>query len=422
MKQINYISKFAIVYIIIQAIFCASLSAQNNTNSPYSLYGYGNLANDGFSTSQSMAGTAIAMRSKYAINPINPASYSSSDSTTFLFEMGLSGLITNLSSNAGNYTTGNGNLDYITIQTPVTKWMGLSAGITPFSHTGYSYDVADSIVIPGRDSINHFTKSYYGSGGISQAYLGLSFNIANHVSLGVNGYYMYGNVNNYKAVSYSSSENSTYPTVRNSYMTISNFNMRFGLQYYETIGKKHAFNIGAIYEYKSGLNGKYTEATHGTDTIEIKSNELFELPAMYGVGLSYTYDNRMTIAADYKMQQFADALYYGATDSLCNSSTLSLGSEYINNPNGRKYSDRIFWRAGVSYGNSYVKVNNNQAYKFALTCGVGLPLRTSKTIINISFEYGNIGTYNYTEVRENYFKLGLNLSLNETWFIKSKIR
>ncbi|MFI3296388.1 MAG: hypothetical protein R3Y59_02040 [bacterium] len=422
MKRFNYIAKIITMCIAVQVIFFASLRAQNNTNSPYSLYGYGSLVNDGFSTSQAMAGTSIATRSKYAINPTNPASYSSSDSTTFLFEMGVSGLFTTLTNDAGYNVTGNGNLDYITLQTPLTKWMGLSAGLTPFSYTGYSYSVSDSIVIPGRDSTNYYTQSYYGSGGISQVYLGLSFNIANHVSLGVNGYYMYGNINNYKAVSYSSSENTTYSTVRNSYMTINNFNMRFGIQYYETIGRKHAFNIGAIYEYKSGLNGSYNEITYGTDTIEFNSEDLFELPALYGFGVSYTYDNRMTFAVDYQLQQFADALYYGVTDSLCNSSTISVGSEYIHNPNGRTYADRILWRAGVSYNNSYIKVNDNQAYKFTLTCGVGLPLRTSKTIINIGLEYGNIGTYNYTAVNENYLKLCVNLSLNETWFVKSKIR
>jgi hypothetical protein len=66
-------------------------------------------------------------------------------------------------------------------------------------------------------------------------------------------------------------------------------------------------------------------------------------------------------------------------------------------------------------------VNGKQAGDFSLTCGIGLPLRTSRTVININFEYGNIGGMMAT-LKENYFKFGLNFSLNETWFIKAKVR
>ena len=59
-------------------------------------------------------------------------------------------------------------------------------------------------------------------------------------------------------------------------------------------------------------------------------------------------------------------------------------------------------------------------HDFSITCGIGLPLRTSKTMININFEYGNIGTASL--LKENYVKLGINFSLNEMWFVKAKIR
>ena len=73
------------------------------------------------------------------------------------------------------------------------------------------------------------------------------------------------------------------------------------------------------------------------------------------------------------------------------------------------------------YNNSYAKINNKQTNNFSITCGVGLPLRTSKTIINVNFEYGNIGGVSAI-LKENYFKFGLNFSLNETWFVKAKVR
>mgnify|MGYP003433811078 FL=1 len=179
--------------------------AQNNTNSPYTRYGYGQLEDDCFSRSQAMGGTSIGMRTKNSINSNNPASYSSIDSTSFIFEMGVSGLLSNFRSGDAQNTTFTGNLDYIALQSPITKWMGLSAGLIPYSYVGYNYKYTDSIQIPFEEEYNVYDKTYYGKGGISQVYLGLSVDIADHLALGVNGYYMFGNINHYKAISYNQS-------------------------------------------------------------------------------------------------------------------------------------------------------------------------------------------------------------------------
>lgn len=399
-----------------------SISAQGSTNSPYTRYGYGQLEDDCFSRSQPMGGTAIGMRHPASINPINPASYSSSDSTSFLFEMGVSGLVSTFSGKQSQNTTFTGNLDYVALQAPITKWMGLSLGLIPYSYVGYNYSFKDSLQINGSDIQNKYTQSYYGSGGISQVYLGLSADIANHLAIGVNGYYMFGTLNHYKAISYDQSELTTVNTIKNSSLHVNCFNVRFGLQYHETVGSKHAFTIGAIYEFKSKMSGVYTQTTEGVDTVSRESKELFELPSLYGGGVSYTYDDRFTIGVDYTLQEYSKALFYGKTDSLYNRMKIAVGAEYIHNPRGRKYIDRMCWRLGANYRDSYIKAGNSQSHDFSITCGVGLPLRTSKTMININLEYGNVGSYTGSSLKENYFKFGLNFSLNETWFQKAKIR
>ena len=395
--------------------------AQNNTNSPYTRYGYGQLEDDCFSRSQAMGGTSIGLRTKNSINSTNPASYSSIDSTSFIFEMGVSGLLSNFRSGGAQNTSFTGNLDYIALQSPITKWMGLSAGLIPYSYVGYNYKYTDSIQIPFEEEYNVYDKTYYGTGGISQVYLGLSVDIADHLALGVNGYYMFGNINHYKAVSYNQSELTTTNTVMLSNLFIRSFNARFGLQYHETIGEKHKFNIGAIYEFRSGMNGRFEQTTTGTDTLVMNSSELFEMPSLYGGGVTYTYDDRLMIGVDFMYQEYSKALYYGKCDTLANRMKMSVGAEYTHDPRGRRYVDRMAWRLGAKYNNSYATVNGKQAGDFSLTCGVGLPLRTSKTIINVNFEYGNIGGMMAT-LKENYFKFGLNFSLNETWFVKAKVR
>ena len=64
--------------------------AQNNTNSPYTRYGYGDLSDQSFGNSRAMGGIAFGLRDGAQINPLNPASYTAIDSLTFLFEGGVS--------------------------------------------------------------------------------------------------------------------------------------------------------------------------------------------------------------------------------------------------------------------------------------------------------------------------------------------
>ena len=409
------------IAILLGLILSALMIAQNNTNSPYTRYGYGQLEDDCFSRSQAMGGTSIGMRTKNSINSINPASYSSIDSTSFIFEMGVSGLLSNFRSGDAQNTSFTGNLDYIALQSPITKWMGLSAGLIPYSYVGYNYKYTDSIQIAFEEDYNVYDKTFYGTGGISQVYLGLSVDIADHLALGVNGYYMFGNINHYRAVSYNESKLTTTNTVMLSNLYVRSFNTRFGLQYHETIGEKHKFNIGAIYEFRSGMNGKFEQTTTGTDTLVMSSSELFEMPSLYGGGVMYTYDDKLMIGVDFMYQEYSKALYYGKRDTLANRMKISLGAEYTHDPRGRRYIDRMAWRLGAKYNSSYAKIDGKQAGDFSISCGLGLPLRTSKTIINVNFEYGNVGGLMAT-LKENYFKFGLNFSLNETWFVKAKVK
>ncbi|MCC8144260.1 MAG: hypothetical protein LIO97_10510 [Tannerellaceae bacterium] len=79
--------------LIISLLIVAQLSlwAQNNTNSPYTRFGYGELANRSLGAGRAMGGVGFGLRSAKQINPLNPASYSAIDSLTFLFDVGVIG-------------------------------------------------------------------------------------------------------------------------------------------------------------------------------------------------------------------------------------------------------------------------------------------------------------------------------------------
>ena len=69
--------------------------AQSGTNSPYSQYGIGILADQSTGFSRGMNGASLGMRQGNVVNPTNPASYSAADSLTMIFDVGMTGQITN---------------------------------------------------------------------------------------------------------------------------------------------------------------------------------------------------------------------------------------------------------------------------------------------------------------------------------------
>ena len=404
---------------------------QNNTNSPYTRFGYGDIVDNNSAEQRGMGGIGIGTRSNQSINAMNPASYSAVDSMTFMFDLGTSVLASHFSDKTIRKTTLNSNLEYITMQFPLAKWLGFSAGMLPYSFSGYNFFQNDTTYITNsstRDNIP-YTRSFVGTGGFSQVYTGISANFFKHISVGVNAYYMFGNMANNRYLTFSNTADYTSTAQYNS-ITASSFRFRYGAQFYNTFDKKHDVTLGFIYEQKAKFNGSFSKTTSGVLTDTISTAYEFEMPTVYGIGLYYTYNKKLSIAIDYTMQQWKDAKFYWSPDSLknlenlTNRSKLAIGMEYIPNPTGRKFADKVKYRLGFNISDSYFKVDGVTPPKnFGVSVGVGLPLYNKAsgtvTMLNTSLEYGKIGSQ--IKLQEDYLKLTLNVAFNEHWFFKRKL-
>lgn len=112
--------------------FAGVTVAQNNTNSPYTRYGYGDLVNQNFGNSKAMGGIAFGLRDGSQINPLNPASYTAIDSLTFLFEGGASLQNSNISDGSVKLNVKNSSFDYIAMQFRLHRRVAMSIGLLPF--------------------------------------------------------------------------------------------------------------------------------------------------------------------------------------------------------------------------------------------------------------------------------------------------
>ena len=90
-------------------------------------------------------------------------------------------------------------------------------------------------------------------------------------------------------------------------------NWIFGLQYTYKLNKKNTINVGAVYTLGHTLHGdayKYHQTgTESNGSIYVQSQtgdtipNPFKMPHTFGAGLTYVYDNRLTIGVDYTLQK-----------------------------------------------------------------------------------------------------------------------
>lgn len=391
-------------------LFASLVSSQNNTSSPFSIYGLGEINDNVPNTYRAMGGVGIGLRNRKVINPSQPASFTACDSLTFMFDLAADLLWTGYGDDIGRKNKVNGNLEYITLQFPLYKrYVAFSAGLMPFSSVGYNITMVDSI-----NSDYHYATNFYGNGGISEVYGGLSVNLFDWVALGANVYYMFGDVTISRSVSFT--ETNVNAVIQASETSFSTVRFREGLQFFHTFGK-HNFVIGGIFENRRTLKSDYivAESTQ-LDTVWV-AEDIAQAPMMFGVGASYTWDKRLTIGFDFSRSYWSQIKSFAQMETLRDRNKYAFGMEYRHNPIGRNYAERMFWRVGCNLSDSYVTKVRRPDYMVSF--GMGFPLRNAGTVFNVTFEYGHRGPA--ASLEENYVRMTLNASIAENWFFKRRL-
>ncbi|MDD3162190.1 MAG: hypothetical protein PHX49_09740 [Bacteroidales bacterium] len=411
--------------------FCAI--AQNVTNSPYSRFGLGRLSDNSVGANRSMAGTGIGIRSCDTINgivsisqinPLNPASYSDIELNNFLFDFGLSAEKSTLSDSRNKLTYNNGALDYIIMAFPLSSKLGFSGGLMPYSASGYNFRSSETIMQPnGLTTGITAQQDYIGSGGISQLYAGLGYSIKKDLSVGLNIKYLFGSVSNSRLVSFPESSSLYFINYENK-IQVNDLKFDLGVQYTYRLNQRENLTFGAIFSpgksmhSSTELNKSYGTGSTTDTTLTLTNTGSFDFPNTVGVGLSYNKDNKLTVAADFEYQMWSDARYYSKKDTLNIRARLSLGAEYVPSLLSRNILKSMHYRAGFSYEQSYINVNGNSVNAYRATVGIGIPYRSSGSMINLGFEYSLIPSTSVTRVQEKGYKVTLGILFSELWFKK----
>ncbi len=415
-------------------ISISTLSSQTRTYSPYSRYGLGEFVEDGYNWSNSMGGVGIGIAANDRLNNLNPASYSAIDSLSFYFDIGLSANFQNFKSNSGSKNFTDTNFDYLTFGFPFHKRVGFSIGIKPAAQSGYKFQAIN-------EGLEKSIQTSSGFGNITSLYGGLGYNIFDNLSLGVNLSYWFGDVYHKTYVHFPANETSQIFGIKNEH-NINTLFYDFGAQYTLKLSKEQSITIGATYKPNINANGSTARLTAHGSTLGVEkdlfiTNNIIEsetdttswrdvnfyFPSKIGGGISYTIKDKLLIAADYSLTNWGSVAFpdNGITNTV-DASKIAVGLEWIpNERTGRKYVQLIKYRAGFNHSNEYVTINNYQLKNTNFNIGLGLPLRRSKTSVNIGYSIGIRGTSMPDGLKETYQSISLGLFMHEVWFYKRKI-
>lgn len=402
--------------------FCSVAIADVNT--PYSMYGYGVMGDRATSKQRQMGGVGYAMQSGRQVNAMNPASYACIDSLTFLFDIGADVSFLWRKDPANSDKTAGGGLEYVTMQFPLSKHMGMSIGMVPLTQVGYSF---------GSD-IKFGARENQGSGGVNQAYVGVSGKIGGF-SIGANVSYDFGTIQNDVYATPESASQSLFEHI----MEIRDWNVLIGAQYRQPIGKNNALTLGATYTPKKTFHGNtwltLQDLSSNTqpDTVAISSmKNKYYSPQTLGIGLSFTHErtHRIIVEADFTWQQWSKVKFSDLIDDagqvvfqgshFSDRRKFAVGAEYTHDIRG-SYLQRMPFRIGGYYTKDYLRINGNTPKEFGLSLGTAFTAPQGKTMINIGFEWHHRKTSPVNLLTENYFSVMVGVNFNELWFYKRKL-
>ncbi|MDR1881853.1 MAG: hypothetical protein LBR26_03610 [Prevotella sp.] len=425
-----------LLLIALLACIAGSLGAQ--TDSPYSRYGYGVLKDQAVGPSKAMGGIGYGLRNSQSANPVNPASYSRVDSLTFLFDIGLNFNSGKLSDGVNSDSKYNGGLDYITVLVPLKKGLGLSFGVIPFSSVGYKFGSTET-----KGSVS-FTKSFFGSGGLSQIYGGLGYSTpVKGLSIGVNASFLFGTLDYTRSLPAITGTN-TYTSQDETELSVKSAKFDMGVQYGMSIAKNKTLTIGAVYSPKINSSANYDNRRYViSSSSKIQGDTTFYkgvdagIPETYGLGFTVNSNNKLVFGADATCQRWSKVKYTSCmNDGLSDADRFndrwkySVGAEYMIDPYDRSFFKKIRFRGGVNYANSYLNVMDatgaTGGYKeYGATLGFGLPIRDNigrrVSYINVNFEYKKLKPGLGNMISEEYFGVSLNVNINELWFFRRKV-
>lgn len=403
------------------------VTAQSISISPYSSFGYGDKKLNYGASVFGMADVSTAYMSPFGSesNFMNPAANQNLRFTNFVFEGSMD--MTNFKSETDDFSRSTTYLSRISLGFPLgKKWRG-GFGFQPYSALGYntgSYDYESDPVTANK---------FQGEGGLNTLQFITSYNFNENLAFGLRANYLFGELN--KTETFTANGNQLTTSYENR-SDIGGFTFTGGLSYNKEVSEDKFLTVGATYGLGSNINAKqeYTAKTFqinptnfqefNISTVQYaKSDRKVRIPQNASLGVSYGEENKWNVGAQVDWEKSSAFVLANENQEMNNRFRTAVGGYYIPQFNSyRSYFARATYRAGAFYEKTPYEVQGESISDYGITFGVGLPVGkvTDASELNIGVQFGQRGTTNSGLIKENYAKVKLSFTMNDSWFQRRK--
>ena len=419
--------------ILILLVISVNIFAQKTNSSPYSVLGIGDGISSKTVEESSMGGVGIANNNPNDMNFSNPASFASLFLTTYTMAGENRGF--KIKEENEQVKASNAYLSYIAIGIPLGEKGGFAFGLKPNTTVGYT--LANNTSDSEGDVVE--SSIYEGDGGTNKVFFGLGYEVFKNVSIGLEGSYVFGNINN-KITNIK--KDITLGTEYNIDNKINGAGLKAGIIYENKLKENLFLNLGTTLEFENELESEGNEYFYSVsltdgiprDTLlNSVSRGTYKTPLKTSLGVSISDPNKWAASIDYSFQNPIELggslINKNPRLNYSKASVLAIGGFYLPKYNSiSSYWDRVVYRAGMRIEKTGLMVdgtgdgaNFTSIDDFGISFGVGLPLGNQVSRLNLGFEFGKRGTTDNGLVEEEYFNFRLGLTLSNKWFRKREI-
>lgn len=412
------------VMIGLLALLATGAAGQKTVNTPFARYGIGNLELQGTFRTRAMGGISSGIRDNLTLNYLTPASYSSTDTTSFLFDFGVDYAVAKLKGNDLSYNSQDMTFSHLMMGFPIMKGWGVAAAIMPYANGSYDIGYRSE----GSGVTGSIYELHNGSGGFQKALLGTGVRVLPFVSVGANVFYMFGEETRINDFVFTG-DNNYYNTRKQGTSGMRGFGYDASVQFMLNLSGGRFINAGLTYTpaYDLKTNNEdiimrystVSNSIYSFDTLTYgKLSTTSRMPQSLRAGFSLGKVDKLTAGADIVYTRWTKASLPGTYGTYTDALALHAGAEYIpERYSNYSFFDRVEYRIGCRYGESYTLFGGDELKEYGITFGTGIPMKRSRSRISLTVDLSTRGG-NGSIPQETRVSVGASLNLYDYWFVK----
>lgn len=409
----------AVVLLATGPIFSTRISAQN-MNSPYSVYGIGDIDFRPYNRTNGMAGTSLALTSSFYLIDNNPASITGLPRSFYIVDISAVGKSVQYKGDPIS-AANNDNKDFwikrFGLAVKLNNSWASGIGIRQFSNINYKFSGSK----PVEGSTTSYVTDYQGDGGLNEYYWNNAFKIGRYFSAGLRTSIIAGAINQTETIADDALQ-SVITTKQQDYFGQLRF--QAGALYTTPLNKKWDLSLGARFAPKTRMVAErtLTVAENGVNIIEDEfiKNDRFYLPNTYAAGFALKRNKKTTFAFDYTYEDWSSLAFKQSGWQLVSSSRFSGGVEFSKQQYiGKEIIERGYFQLGAFLNNSYLQVRSQPITEYGFTAGMGGAINNS-LLYTLAIEAGTRGTTQAKLIKENYMQLTVGFTFRDFLFSKGR--